>query len=548
MARRSFIKWLQNKYDSVQKLSSTWSKQLLDWENINPFLPEESPSIQAWLDQMEWYENSITQWADFWLQTARKALPSGRIELCVGGYGWPEIGTNYTQLAEICSRYEAGMRLTNEGNSYPWNFSITRWLVSACRYFRVPFGFEPASRISPKGNIARIYNAISSGAEHIHNFGFNVMEEGRLTEGAEAFKKYLHFLRCMNPHVYATAFFPRANILLKRSLLEVFLSRASQMRDILDFNFADEGLILRDALPSNGILFLIAGTMTYPNIIEKIYSWIKSGGSLITFADCIGEAPPGMAAWKDLIGDMAQVKIDEVASVSHYLPEHYSLDINEFPEEWGWYPADIWLIPDQFIENYRWSAPEAMIKIPARPATDHELTLRVRIPKGGGDIRIKDHVIGRLIATGDEIVEQHFHVPGRLVEPTGIINLKLHVSPYLRYKEEPLSFDERPLGIQLFDVKVRVSDSREKPTLLLNRKVQLRINEFKRKCIKHLRKGQIIYYPGRWSDREGYWKIITSLLKERFPDLTIDGCFDERYLTVLDEGILLYEKDEILLT
>lgn len=120
-----------------------------------------------------------------------------------------------------------------------------------------------------------------------------------------------------------------------------------------------------------------------------------------------------------------------------------------------------------------------MIKIPARPATDHEVTLRVRIPKGSGDVRVKDRVIGRLVATGDEIVEQRFHVPGKLVEPSGVINLKIHVSPYLRYKEEPLSFDNQPLGIQLFNVRVRVSGSGEKP-ILLNRKVQLRINEFKR--------------------------------------------------------------------
>jgi len=96
-------------------------------------------------------------------------------------------------------------------------------------------------------------------------------------------------------------------------------------------------------------------------------------------------------------------------------------------------------------------------------------------------------------------------------------------------------------------VRVRVSDSGEKPILLLNRKVQLRINEFKRRCVKPLGKGQIIYYPGGWSDREGYWEVIISLLKERFPDLAVEGCFDERYLTVLDEGILRYEKDEILL-
>jgi len=55
-----------------------------------------------------------------------------------------------------------------------------------------------------------------------------------------------------------------------------------------------------------------------------------------------------------------------------------------------------------------------MIKIPARPATDHEVTLRVRIPKGSGDVRVKDRVIGRLVATGDEIVEQRFMFPANL--------------------------------------------------------------------------------------------------------------------------------------
>ncbi len=564
MARESFQKWLQQKYDSIQMLSSAWNKPLQSWEEIRPCLPADAPSPMAWLDQTEWYESSITQWADFWLQTARKSLPSMRIELCAGGFGWPEIGTNYTQLAEVCSRYGAGMRLTNESNDYGLNFATTRWFASACRHHGIPFGFEPAGGISLKGNVLRIYNALSSGSEHIQAYATNVMWEGNLIAGAEAFIRYRPLLKQTSPQVGAAVFFPKANIALERSLLDIFLSRAAQMRDALDFNFVDEGLIRSGALPKNGVLFLLAGTVTYPDVLEIIRSWINNGGTLVTLADCIGEGPRGTAAWKSLIGNMAEVELREVASVSHEMPEHYCLDINEFPPQWGWYPTDIWFfsgtsehyqwsVPvteDEVpawsgpLECYRWSMPTATIEVPARPETNYELVLRVRIPKRSCNLKVGNRIIGHLAATNGGAVDQHFNIPSDLVEPAGISRLRFEMTPYLRRKDEPMSMDDRPLGLQLFGVRLRVSGSKAEPTSLMDR-IQLNIEDFQRRCIRPVGNGRIVHYPGRWKDRGGYAEVLTSLIRERSLRLAPDGRFDKKYFTALKDRMLVYEKGEI---
>ena len=88
----------------------------------------------------------MTEWAEFWMPRDAQALPDGEIYLCTGGHAPPEHGADFAEQCRVAASVNGGVRITNEGSDYGFNFAHTRWVASAGRQYGAAVCFEPAGQ------------------------------------------------------------------------------------------------------------------------------------------------------------------------------------------------------------------------------------------------------------------------------------------------------------------------------------------------------------------------------------------------------------------
>jgi hypothetical protein len=177
-AIKDFRDWLKKKYKSPEALSKAWGGAPRDFETVKPFLRKNAPNDRAWIDMVDWYVGSMTDYTRFWLAEVRKNFPAraGEIYVCTGGHAPPEHGRRFRRPMQSRRRVQSRRRITNEASDYRLNFSITRWVASASHQYGCYFSYEPAGGVDPRGVVARIYNATASGAKGLHYYHGNLFD------------------------------------------------------------------------------------------------------------------------------------------------------------------------------------------------------------------------------------------------------------------------------------------------------------------------------------------------------------------------------------
>jgi hypothetical protein len=247
---------------------------------------------KEWLDFVNWYLDSMSSWAEFWLKTARYYFPEEKIYLVSGGTGHPAIGAGFSKQSKIAAKYRAGIRITNQTNDYAQSFVLTRLVATACRFYNAYFVTEEAAVLqSPEGVVMRIFDAVSSGAKGIYCKNFiNIggdpcikknLPVGKPTTGAENLVKNLQYFAEGEPIIKTAVFFPNTSITLNPAILAELYNQCSELRDILDFDLIDENLIKDGVLDKYQFLLILKGDMP-EEISEEVKSWVEGGGRLIS--------------------------------------------------------------------------------------------------------------------------------------------------------------------------------------------------------------------------------------------------------------------------
>ncbi|MDE2127369.1 MAG: beta-galactosidase [Armatimonadetes bacterium] len=274
-AMRSFRAWLRRRYRTITAISAAWHAPIASFQRIVPFLRANAPDQRAWLDLMDWYIGSMTDYVRFWLQSVREVYPHGDVYVCTGGDAAPEHGSDFGQQAKAAAEFHAGIRITNEGSNYRDNFSYTRWVASACRQYGAYFSFEPAGGVDAGGVVARIYNAAASGALGLHYY------YGNLFGSAEAhanFVRYAPEFRSRGPLLSIGLYYPETWIRLHHN---DFLGIAQNLRSYTDYAFASDGQITDGALSRLRVLLLPKAGVMERSILDRIVQWVRAGGILI---------------------------------------------------------------------------------------------------------------------------------------------------------------------------------------------------------------------------------------------------------------------------
>lgn len=249
------------------------------------------PDKRRWLDFVDWYQHAMTDWAEFWLKTARSRFPSNKIYLVAGGEGEPILGADFSAQTKVAEKYGAGIRITNQGDDYGGSFVRTRLVSSACRNYGTYFTTEEAGVNRPEGVTMRIYDAITSGAEGMYFKSLigtgpdpcrkEDLSPGRLTSGAVNLENNIHHYRPSAPDIETAVLFPNTSISILPFLLQSLYDRCIRLRKHLDFDLVDENIIQDGLMTPYRFVIVLEGDLLENETMVAILDWITRGGILI---------------------------------------------------------------------------------------------------------------------------------------------------------------------------------------------------------------------------------------------------------------------------
>jgi hypothetical protein len=275
---------LQGKYPDVNALNRAWGEKFSAFDEVNPFIPQFAETKRKRKDLVDWYMAAMTDWCERWAVWAREAMPKTMIYQSAGGWGFVESGTDFTDQTRSMVRIGGGIRATNETDSYAQNFYATRMISSAARFYKVPFGTEPASFGSARGVAARIFNILVNNGHHLFFYYPNLLHND---QGVDKWLELAPLLdKREEPLIEVAALYPDSKSKLDDAVFRhlygfAFNQRAAALRPILDYDFCSEQMIRDGALAPYKVLVSLWSDVVEADALEAIDRWVRQGGTVI---------------------------------------------------------------------------------------------------------------------------------------------------------------------------------------------------------------------------------------------------------------------------
>ena len=242
------------------------------------FRPQTAAQRRWWIHFIDWYRQSMTDYAAFWMETARKYFPDTELYLCTGGDAVPWHASEFAAQSKVCARVNGGVRITNEASDYAFNFAITNWVATASAYYGGYFSFEPAGQVTERGVVCRVYNAAATGARSLHYYAGNIIDN---EERAMNFAGNVHFLAEGGIQRDVALLYPDTPMLLDTSRQGEMVAAFTVMRDYTDYAYACDLTIADGILDTVKALVITMDGYYKTATLEKIRAFVEAGGLLI---------------------------------------------------------------------------------------------------------------------------------------------------------------------------------------------------------------------------------------------------------------------------
>lgn len=326
LAEADFRHHVQNLYpEGIAALNIAWRTSYKTFAEVKPFSPAKAPSERAWQEFLAWYRGAMTEFAEFCLAATREAFPESDIYLCTGGDMAPEHGSDFSAQAKVSAKYRAGIRITNEGSSYPVNVRYTRMVATASRHYGNYFGLEPAAIVTPRGMVGRIFNAVTSGANQLFTYyTHDIVDDSgsapALRESGLHLQRYRHLMNQIKPQIETAVYQanPSSQQVLSADVSYRALADYGEMltgiRRFIDYDLVDDRLIEEGILDGKKILLVAAAQVMDARTTERIADWVRRGGILFALASRPVDWDGSTAAFDALAGFTSQT--DEINGIS----------------------------------------------------------------------------------------------------------------------------------------------------------------------------------------------------------------------------------------
>ncbi len=347
-ARASWRDFVFARYRSIGTLNAAWRTAFAGFDAVEPFLPHRAPSRTAWFDFIDWYQQSMSEFADFWMACCRRHLPDTPIYLCTGGQEEPQLAANFPAQAKLAARHGGGIRLTNETNRYFDNFFLTAYMHSACEFYGAYLGLEPVGPLTEEGVAARIFGSADYGNRQIFFYSGNVFrrptpENPALTDGRTAvWKRYCALLEEHPASADVAIFWPERVGQLGAGVPEELKPLAVWLRQQLPVMPVSDTMILDGALERFKLLVIPIDAFARREVLAAIAAWTRRGG--VVFA--LGE-----------LHDIELESVPEYDAIFGILPEsdRYSGLTGHHAEPHPEFPAFSATTKEFFTADHAWA-------------------------------------------------------------------------------------------------------------------------------------------------------------------------------------------------
>ena len=242
------------------------------------FTPTSNADRRRWIDFIDWYRESMTEYASFWMKTGRKYFPKNELYLCTGGDAPAWHASEFAQQSKICAEVNGGVRITNEASVYTSNFTVTNWVASASNFYNGYFSFEPAGQVTERGVVCRVYNAAATGAKGLHYYSSNILGN---EERANNFAKNVRYLREGGIVRKIGVLYPDTPRVLDPAKTGELNTTFALMRDYTDYTYACDLTISDGILDRLQALVITVGGWYKTATLEKIRQFALNGGMVV---------------------------------------------------------------------------------------------------------------------------------------------------------------------------------------------------------------------------------------------------------------------------
>ena len=235
---------------------------------------------RRWLDFVDWYRASMTDYAQFWMETVSRHFPGTPVYLCTGGRAEMWHASEFAQQCKIAAAVNGGVRITNEASIYAINFLVTNWVSSAGSFYGAQFSFEPAGQVTEKGVVCRIFNATATGANELHFYESNIMDR---EDKADLFVTSLAHLYRSKPVKEIGVLYPDVPMMFDDVSWDEVTKSFSLLRDYTDFVFIDDTTIADGILDTIKVAVICGGQLWRKATLDALLAWVRRGGLLVGY-------------------------------------------------------------------------------------------------------------------------------------------------------------------------------------------------------------------------------------------------------------------------
>ncbi|MCL2099087.1 MAG: formylglycine-generating enzyme family protein [Oscillospiraceae bacterium] len=299
-ARADFKDKMREKFKTIEQVNQAWGTEFPSFENLSfppvesdpknfridehttagVYRPETAGQRRRWVDFVDWYRGSMTEYVRFWMETARKYLPDTELYICTGGDAVAWHAAEFAAQCKVCAEVGGGVRITNEASNYGVNFTVTNWVASAGAFYNAYYSFEPAGQVTERGAVCRIYNAAATNAKGLHYYSGNILDS---EQKCKNFITNIGMYKDVPIHRHIAYLYPDTPTVLNPARRVENQALCSLLRDYTDYCFAcdltiSDGILKRE----NGIkALIIAVDGCYRSAtLEAVKEFVSEGGLL----------------------------------------------------------------------------------------------------------------------------------------------------------------------------------------------------------------------------------------------------------------------------
>jgi hypothetical protein len=305
-ARASFRQYLKQQYAKVDALNHAWRSRFRSFSAVEPFLPTQAPSRTALFDQASWYRDSMTRYAEFWMQQCQEIFPGVPAYLCTGGSDDETTsGALFADQAKAAAKYGGGIRLTNEGNRFTYNFPITAPTHAACAFYGAYYGLEPVGPMTELGVLTRTFGSAAFGNRQIFHYYGNVFDrkDHRSSPAAQVVGKYASLIGTRAADKGIAFFWPVDQATIQGSFSADVATALNHIRRQYPTSPISEQMILDGALGGFKCMVMVGANSARAEVLKRIAQWVRhDGGLLLAVSLCRDLELRPVAEFEDLFG------------------------------------------------------------------------------------------------------------------------------------------------------------------------------------------------------------------------------------------------------